>query len=846
VPENKFWSPEHGHWHTDWEAVRRGTQAAAASTQNQSVSPGSDPATFEVTLQPGSTTTLTASPTGTLIPQPPGPVPPGKVWGPEHGHWHTDLEAVLRGNQPAPAPTQNQSVSPDSPPTTQPNAQLLPADRHGREAILPQEEIAMLPPDGGSEFNRLVFEKSPYLLQHARNPVDWYPWGEDAFEAARREDKPVFLSVGYSTCHWCHVMEEESFEDEEVAALMNEHFVSIKVDREERPDIDNIYMTVTQALTGSGGWPMTVVLTPDGEPFFAGTYFPKRSRFNRPGMMDLLPQLAGAWETRRDEVTQSAQQISAQLRQMSGGAPGEALTQETLDTAHSQLARRYDASLGGFGSAPKFPTPHNLLFLLRHWRRTGDAATLDMVETTLQAMRRGGIFDHVGFGFHRYSTDREWLVPHFEKMLYDQALLAMAFVETYQATRDEFYADTAREIFTYVLRDMTSPEGGFYSAEDADSEGEEGLFYLWSNDQVHEVLGSVDANYYTRAYNMAEAGNFREQSTGRRTGTNIPHLRRSLAETAETLDLPEAELRERIEASRRRLFEARERRIHPLKDDKILTDWNGLMIAALARGAQALGEPRYVEAATRAADFVLARLRDENGRLLKRHRDGESGLPAHLEDHAFMVWGLLDLYEATGEVRHLQIAIELNEIMIRHFWDGDEGGFFLTADDGEELLVRPKEIYDGAIPSGNSVAALNLLRIGRITANSEMEDMAEQVMRAFSAQVSRAPSGHTLLMSALDFAIGPSHEIVIAGDPAAEDTRDMLSALWSRFIPNKVVICRPAGESPITQIAAYTESQTSLDGQATAYVCQNYACRAPTTEIAAMIQALKPEGPEVN
>ncbi|MFH1748282.1 MAG: thioredoxin domain-containing protein, partial [Planctomycetota bacterium] len=643
-----------------------------------------------------------------------------------------------------------------------------------RKSIPSPEELKKLPRDGGPEFNRLVFEQSPYLLQHAHNPVDWYPWGQEAFQKARDEDKPIFLSIGYSTCHWCHVMERESFENPEVAELMNATFVNIKVDREERPDIDNIYMSVCQAMTG-GGWPLTIVMTPDKKPFFAGTYFPKEGRFGRPGMLDLVPRIRQSWKTRREELLDSAEKITAHVRSMSVGAAGAELGLDTLQAAYEQLAARFDAQHGGFGSAPKFPSPHNLTLLLRYWKRTGEERALNMVEKTLQGMRAGGMYDHLGFGFHRYSTDAEWLVPHFEKMLYDQALLVIAYVEAYQATGKEEYARTAREILTYVLRDMTAPEGGFYSAEDADSEGVEGKFYLWTRAEVLDVLGESDGDVFCRAFNIEPGGNFSNPHCPPQR--NIPHHARPLADLARELDLSEEELRDRLETARQRLFEARERRIHPIKDDKILTDWNGLMIAALAKAARALDEPQYAVAAQRAADFVLTNLRDKHGRLLKRYRQGEAGLPAHLDDYAFMVWGLLDLYEANFEVRNLEAALGLTRAMLTHFWDESAGGLYFTAADGEDLLVRTKAVYDGAIPSGNSVAMLNLLRLGRITADAELEAKASAIGQAFSAQVSRMTSAHTQLLCALDFGVGPSFEVVIAGQPDAEDTKRMLRAL---------------------------------------------------------------------
>ncbi len=687
--------------------------------------------------------------------------------------------------------------------------------------------------------NRLAFEKSPYLLQHADNPVDWHPWGDAAFEKARAEDKPVFLSIGYSTCHWCHVMAHESFEDLQVAALMNDAFVCIKLDREERPDIDSVYMNVCQMMTGSGGWPLTIIMTPDKQPFFAATYIPKFSRFGRPGMMELIPQIKRLWHTRRGEILGVAGQVVDALRQMAQDAPGAALDESALRAAYDQLDRRFDPWHGGFGGAPKFPTPHNLMFLLRYWKRTGEARALDMVEKTLQAMRRGGIYDHLGFGFHRYSTDREWLVPHFEKMLYDQATLAMAYTEAYQATGKAEYQQTAREILAYVLRDMTVPEGGFTSAEDADSEGEEGKFYVWTAEEIAEALGE-DADLFARVFNVEADGNFREEATGRRTGANILHLRKSLHEVALELEMDQADLCARLESARQRLFARRERRVPPHKDDKILTDWNGLMIAALAKAARAFDEPAYAGAAARAATFILEKMRTPDGRLLHRYRDGEAGLPALVEDYAFTIWGLLELYEATFDVEHLRAALDLNADLIAHFWDEESGGFFTTPDDGEALLVRLKEIYDGAIPSGNAAAMLNLLRLGRITAHPDFEAMAAQIGRAFSETINRAPSAFTLAMVALDFALGPAHEVVIAGRPGADDTIALLRALHAPFAPNKVVLLRPtdADLPEIAHIARFTQDQVCIDGKATAYVCQDYRCALPTTDVEKMLELL--------
>ncbi|MBM3133017.1 MAG: thioredoxin domain-containing protein [Chloroflexi bacterium] len=677
--------------------------------------------------------------------------------------------------------------------------------------------------------NRLALEKSPYLIQHAGNPVDWYPWGAEAFEKARIEGKPIFLSIGYSTCHWCHVMAHESFEDPEVARLMNDAFISIKVDREERPDIDGVYMTVCQMMTGGGGWPLSILMTPEKKPFFAATYIPKESRFGRIGMLDLIPRIREIWATRRSEVEESAAKIASSIQHLSPNASGEELSGHVLSLAFDQLAGRFDALHGGFGTAPKFPTPHILLFLLRYWKSTGDSRALDMVEKTLQALRRGGIYDHIGFGFHRYSTDREWLVPHFEKMLYDQALLAMAYTEAFQATGKEEYRKTAREIIAYVLRDMTAPQGGFYSAEDADSEGVEGRFYVWREEEIRSVLGDTEADFLIPVLNIEKDGNYREEASGKKTGENILHFQGSLGG-----------LEERLDRARRKLFERREQRVHPHKDDKILTDWNGLMIAALAKAAQAFGEPRYAEAAKRAADFILRDLRTADGRLLHRYRDGEAMLSGFSDDYAFLIWGLIDLYEATFEMSYLKAALELNTSLIDHFWDAANGGFYSTPNDGESLLIREKAVYDGAVPSGNSAAMMNLLRLGRMAANHGLEEKAAQIGKAFSAEVSKTPVAYAQLMCALSFAVGPTYEVVIAGDSRGEDTEAMLRALRVHFIPNKVVLLNPieAQSPPIHKLAAFTQNQPSIEGRATAYVCMNCNCQLPTTDPAKMIELL--------
>ena len=689
--------------------------------------------------------------------------------------------------------------------------------------------------------NRLAHEQSPYLLQHKDNPVDWYPWGEAAFEKARREDKPIFLSIGYATCHWCHVMEHESFEDEEVARLMNEAFVPIKVDREERPDVDSIYMTVCQMMTGQGGWPLTVLMTPEQQPFYAATYLPKHGRFGRIGMMELVPRIEAVWQSEREKVLASADHLTGLLRQANQHrADAGVLEEATIENAYGQLHERFDREHGGFGTAPKFPAPHNLLFLLRYGKRTGEASALRMVEQTLRAMRLGGVYDHVGYGFHRYSTDREWRLPHFEKMLYDQAMLAMAYTEAFQVTGNAAYRETADEVFTYVLRDMTAPEGGFYSAEDADSEGREGAFYVWTSAELRDVLGDEEAALVADVYNVEEEGNFEEEATREKTGENVLFLRKPVAEIAREKGLGEAELRERLEAARETLFRHREARVHPGKDDKVLTDWNGLMIAALAKAAAAFQTSGYAEAARRAARFVLEQLRAEDGRLLHRYRNGHAGIAAHLDDYAFLAWGLLELYEATFEPEWLAEAARLAEEMQQRFWDEEHGGFYLTDVHGENLIVRPKEIYDGAIPSGNAAALLVLLRLGRLTGEAHWEAAAAALLRWAAAQVRQHPSGFTALLCGLDFALGPTYEVVVVGERGAADTEAMLRALQTRYLPSKVLLFRPAGEDEpdVAEIAPFVRSQHALDGKATAYVCQNYQCQAPTSDLGEMLAAL--------
>jgi len=680
--------------------------------------------------------------------------------------------------------------------------------------------------------NHLIHESSPYLLQHAHNPVDWYPWGEEAFARARREDRPIFLSIGYSTCHWCHVMEAEVFSDPEAAALINRLFIAIKVDREERPDIDQVYMTVSQMLTGSGGWPLNLFLTPDRKPFYAGTYIPKHSRFGRVGIMELVPRVEVAWRQDRKKIDSSAEQITVALRNMNQEAVKRGtFTNASLDQTYQNLVAEYDSGNGGFGQQRKFPMSQNLRYLLRHWWRTGDKKALEMVEKTLTAMRRGGIYDQVGFGFHRYSTDRAWKLPHFEKMLYDQALIAMACIEAYTVTGKKFYADTAREIFTYVLRDMTSPEGVFYSAEDADSEGEEGLFYLWTRSEIQQVLDKKTAALFNQVYNIKNKGNFADEASGRSNGRNILFLNRSWSELASQTGIPEPELKQQMGMARKKLLEKRATRLRPLRDDKVLTDWNGLMIAALAMGARVLQEPAYARAAHRAADFILGQMRNSNGHMLHRWHKGQAGITATLDDYAFFVWGLIELYRSSFSSDLLAAALQLNRIMIRDFEDKKQGGLFLTAATAEALLVRPKEISDGALPSGNSVALLNMLRLARLTGSADLEAKAQGISSAFFGMISRAPAAYANFMIGVGFSLSKGHEVVIVGDPNAADTRAMLQALNRKFLPDTVVLLRSDGDHTLDKLAPFTKFQKSLDGKATAYVCQDFACNKPTTDI---------------
>ena len=694
-------------------------------------------------------------------------------------------------------------------------------------------------PNSNIKNNRLIKEKSPYLQQHVNNPVDWYPWGQEAFDKAKKEDKPIFLSIGYSTCHWCHVMAHESFEDKQVAKHLNNNFVCIKVDREERPDIDKIYMNVCQLITGRGGWPLTIIMTPDKKPFFAATYIPKETLYGIKGLLTLLPEIKNLWENKTDDLLKSAGEITTTLQKITKSAEGKELTKKTLDSAYKQLSNSFDELYGGFGNQPKFPTPHNLLFLLRYWKRTGNNYSLKIVETTLEQMRQGGIYDQIGFGFHRYSTDRKWILPHFEKMLYDQALLTMAFTEAYQATKKPIFKKTAQEIIEYVIRDMTSKEGGFYSAEDADSEGGEGKIYTWGYDELKQILTSDELDLVVKFYNIKKEGNFSHEA-GKTVKENIFYQKMSIEKYIKFYQINEKELLDKLEKNRKKLFQIRKNRIHPDKDDKILTDWNGLMIAALAKAAQVFNNKIYVEKAEKALNFILKNMMEKNGGLLHRYRKGESRISGYADDYAFLILGLIELYQVTFNPKYLQFSLHFNDYLINHFWDKANGGLFFTSDKHEKLLTRNKEIYDGAIPSANSVTMYNLIRLARITGNTDLEQKAKQIGITFSNQINKMPSGYTQMMASLDFGIGPSFEIVIVGNKDKKDTQKIIQSINSIYLPNKVVILKESDlkDLLIEKLVPFIKDYSQIKNQATIYVCKNQQCQLPTTKIEKMKQLL--------
>jgi uncharacterized protein YyaL (SSP411 family) len=672
--------------------------------------------------------------------------------------------------------------------------------------------------------NRLAQEKSPYLLQHAHNPVDWYPWGEEAFAKARAEDRMVLVSIGYATCHWCHVMERESFEDEVLARFLNEHYVAIKVDREERPDVDKVYMDALHAMGQQGGWPLNMFTTPDGRPVAGGTYFPPDNRYGRPGFGQVLQTLVEAWRNQREDIFRNAEVLTAHLRQQAApaGAPGGAWERGWVENAVAQYRHAFDATHGGFALQPqnKFPPSMGLMLLLRHHFRTGDAQALEMVEHTLRRMIAGGIYDQLGGGLSRYSTDHQWRVPHFEKMLYDNALFAQTLVETWQATGRPFYRAYAEDVLEYVLRDMTSPEGAFYSAEDADSEGEEGRFYVWEPGEVERLLPPGQAAAALAYWDIRPGGNFEH-------GRSILTASRPLSQVAAQLGTDEDALAATLAQARASLFEARAGRVRPLRDDKVLTSWNALMITAFARAGSAFAEPRYTDAALRAARFVTGRLRDGEGRLLRRYREGEARFPGYLVDHSALAVACLDLYEATGDPAWFDEALRLMREVNRLFRN-EEGPYYDTGSDAEKLLARTMEGYDGVEPSGNSSAALAFLRLHAYGVREGFQEDALRILAGFRPFLERAGVSFSAMLCALDFHLGPAREVAIVGNPEAPDTRALLEILRPRYLPDTVTAqAAPDQVAPLAGRIPLLEGREAIDGRATAYVCREMACRLP-------------------
>ena len=675
--------------------------------------------------------------------------------------------------------------------------------------------------------NHLSAETSPYLLQHASNPVDWFAWGDEALEAARAQDRPIFLSIGYSACHWCHVMEHESFENADISDLMNRYFINIKVDREERPDLDQIYMNAVMALTGRGGWPMSVFLTPDLKPFYGGTYWPPTSRMGMPGFGDILEKVHDAWSNNRDQVFQGADELTEHVIAMGvpQGEPG-AIAEPQLAAAMQQLLKTADRTHGGFGGAPKFPHPMDIRLLLRCWKRFNNDDALAVVHLALDKMSRGGIYDQLGGGFHRYSVDVRWLAPHFEKMLYDNALLTTAYLEAFQATGEPDYERVVRETLDYVLREMTQPEGGFYSTQDADSEEEEGKFFVWSEREIYELLGPDDERVFSVCYDVSAGGNWE--------GHNILNRVKTHAEAAAVLEMSEDDLSNVLERCRRKLFDVRQQRIAPSRDDKVLVSWNGLMISAMAQAAQVLDEAKYADAARNAADFILKRMSDDGGRLVHAFKDGRARFNAYLDDYACLIDGLIDLYQATFETRHLIEAVALAEHMIERFYDAGNGGFFYTSADHEQLVARNKDSQDSATPSGNGMAATALLRLGRLCERTDLEDAAVGTLELLAAQLSRFPTSAGQSLIAADFLLGPSREVVVVEGNDPGDAEELLSSIRRRFLPNTMLLRRAAGVNDAdlpTPVKPLLAGKTAQAGAATVYICERGTCQAPLTNV---------------
>jgi uncharacterized protein YyaL (SSP411 family) len=686
--------------------------------------------------------------------------------------------------------------------------------------------------------NRLVHEKSPYLLQHATNPVDWYPWGEEAFKKAIKDDKPVFLSIGYSTCHWCHVMEKESFEDSAVAEILNTNFVPVKVDREERPDIDSIYMAVCQMIAGSGGWPLTVILKPDKKPFFAGTYFPKESLHGRMGLIDLLDKVNSLWNERRSEIDASANQITEALNETPQPVNDSNPGLEDFHTAYSQFESRFDSAHGGFGSAPKFPSPHNLIFLLRYFVLTGETKALEMAEKTLISMRLGGIYDHLGNGFHRYSTDEEWRLPHFEKMLYDQAMLMYAYSSAFKITGDSFYKEVISEIFHYIKTDLRSEEGGWYSAEDADSDGEEGKFYVWSYVELKEYF-EEDFENFKEIFFVDERGNFVDRIRGGFTGENVIFLSEPLELTISRLGKPPEWVAEKVEGYKARLLEERSKRVRPHLDDKILADWNGLMIAALAFAGRTTKESGYTEAAESTVRFI-EKYMVVNGALFHRYRQADTAIPAFLDDLAFYSFGLVELYKTTFNSKYLALALKYAHELIDGFLDKKSGGFYLTSSTAEKLPARWKDVYDGAIPSGNSVALNVMNSLYHYTGEPKFLEMTAEIIDAFSGNINKAPFAHSFFLSSMESLLFPAYELVIAGEKDHPEIQSALIELGKSAYENVFVILKDEKNSKkIENIAPFTADMQPGEGGCSFYLCKKAACLLPVKTAAELFANLE-------
>lgn len=688
--------------------------------------------------------------------------------------------------------------------------------------------------------NHLLNEKSPYLLQHAYNPVDWYPWGDEAFAKAKKEDKPIFLSIGYSTCHWCHVMAHESFENEDIAHLLNKSFVCIKVDREERPDIDNVYMKVCQMMTGSGGWPLTIIMTPDKKPFFAGTYIPPESRQGRMGLPDLTKAVNVAWKSERNKIDESVEKIFASLNRETSSPQSHSSLEKTPDMAFDWFRKRFDSQNGGFGGAPKFPSPHNLIFLLRYGFFHKDAAAKEMVFKTLEKMRYGGIYDHIGYGFHRYSTDKQWKLPHFEKMLYDQALLLYAYSEAWlnlpeADPRKELFAKTAEEISQYIKRDMTNNQGGFYSAEDADSEGEEGKFYVWSMEELRNLLDKSELELVINYFNMDEQGNFHEEASRKKTGDNILFATENMHVFAINKKLQS----NRWPVIRKKMFDYRENRVHPGKDDKILTDWNGLMIGALAYAARVFNNQEMLKMSKNAASFLLSEMTHKNGRLLHRYHNGEKSIPGFLDDYAFFTWGMLELYAASSDVKYLSLSIEFNHKTNELFWDSDKDGYLFSGSDNETLITETKDLYDGAIPSGNSVMINNLFRLFHLTGDQQYSEKFEQMKTLFSSDLSSQPGAYTHFLTAILQQRFPSKELVIVSDQKAE--RVVFEKIKNIYQPNLFYLFKTEeNKDELAQIAPFTEFQNH-SGSTTYFLCENHTCQLPINKLSEITKSIARE-----